>query len=101
MLHPGPDVEQASLLQPTVQHFVALMPIDSDATLSTGSACGNPRSDPGSGTDADVDVLFMQDSDRQYSCTAYTDHEPQIITSLTAPPQIIYHNTSTSTVQHP
>lgn len=89
------DLEQTSLLQPSVQPFVALMPIDSltDANLSTGSADGI-CSDPGSGLGTDVDT-FMQDSDQQFSSTAYTDHviELQIIASHTAPQ--ISHSTST------
>ena len=94
MLHHETDLEQTSLLQPSVQPFVALMPTDSltDANLSTGSAYGD-RSDPGSGFIATDVHTFMQDSDLRLSSTAYTDHEPHIITSHTAPQ--ISHSTST------
>ena len=87
MLHHEPNLEQTSLLQPSVQLFVALMPIDSDTNLSSGVAYGPGNcSDPRLGTDVDT---FMQDSDQQFSSTACTDHEPQIITSLTpTAPQI-------------
>ena len=89
MLHHEPNLEQTSLLQPSVQLFIALMPIDSDANLSSGVAYGpGNRSDPRLGTDVDT-LKFMQDSDQQFSSTACTDHEPQIITSLTSTaPQI-------------
>ena len=98
MLHHEPDLEQTSLLQPSVQPFVVLMPTDSDASLSIGSAGGNPRSDPGSGLGTDVDVLFMQGSNRLVSSTACTEPQFETNTSRTAPQ--IYH-INTSTIQHP
>ena len=75
MLHEPPGREQTSLLQPTIQHFVALMPKNSEAN----SPC-TERSCSGSGFETDVGVSMQESGefDQEFPGTE------QIIISLTA-----------------